>query len=126
MNQQQKSGGAFRFSLIFWPLFIPTAAVAWLLSYAIFRPHAHYISAANGCINNLRQIDAAVQQFALENHLTNGSPVHFPTDLTPYIKLNGAGKIPPCPRGGIYHIDKVGEAPLCSLGWTVTPAHILQ
>lgn len=87
--------------------------------------HAHYTSAANGCINNLRQIDAAVQEFALENHLTNGSPVHFPTDLTPYIKLNRDGKMPPCPAGGIYRIERVGEIPTCSLGMTVTPAHYL-
>jgi hypothetical protein len=83
------------------------------------------ISAANPCINNLRQIDAAANQFALEHNLTNGSPINFPSDLTPYIKLNTAGKIPRCPQGGIYHISKVGETPTCSLGTTVTPAHVL-
>jgi hypothetical protein len=78
-----------------------------------------------GCINNLRQIDAAANQFALEHSLTNGSRISFPNDLTPYIKLNSAGKIPPCPGGGIYHISKVGEIPTCSLSNTVTPSHIL-
>jgi hypothetical protein len=57
----------------------------------------------------------------LENHLTNGSPINFPNDLTPYIKLNNAGEIPRCPQGGIYHISKVGETPTCSLGTTVIP-----
>jgi hypothetical protein len=78
------------------------------------------------CINNLRQIDFAANQFALEHDLTNGSPINFPNDLTPYIKLNRDGKIPACPQGGVYHISKVGEKPTCSLGTTVTPAHVLQ
>jgi hypothetical protein len=82
-------------------------------------------SSGNACLNNLRQIDAAANQFALEHHLTNGAPIHFPDDLTPYIKLNSAGKIPGCPAGGIYRISKVGEMPTCSLGSTVTPAHVL-
>lgn len=86
---------------------------------------ARSTSQANACINNLRQIDAAANQFALEHNLTNGSPINFPSDLTPYIKLNSAGEIPGCPQGGIYHISKVGETPTCSLGTTVTPAHVL-
>jgi hypothetical protein len=84
------------------------------------KSHSHNI-----CINNLRQIDAAANQFALEHSLTNGDRISFPNDLTPYIKLNSAGKIPPCPSGGVYHISKVGEVPACSLGSTVTPNHIL-
>ena len=79
----------------------------------------------NACINNLRQIDAAANSFALENRLTNGDAIRFPDDLTNFIKLTSAGKIPPCPSGGTYHIEKVGEAPACSLGSTVTPAHVL-
>jgi hypothetical protein len=77
------------------------------------------------CINNLRQIDAAAQEFALECGKTNGDIIHYPNDLTPYIKLNRDGKIPPCPQGGIYSIKKVGDKPTCSLGTTVTPAHVL-
>ena len=45
-------------------------------------------SQANACINNLRQIDAAANQFALEKGKTSGQSINFPTDLTPYIKLN--------------------------------------
>ncbi|HSY19083.1 MAG TPA: hypothetical protein VK815_12140 [Candidatus Acidoferrales bacterium] len=80
---------------------------------------------ANPCINTLRQIDAAANQFALEKSKTTGEAIHYPNDLTPYIKLNSAGKIPPCPNGGIYHISKVGEKPTCSLGSTIVPAHVL-
>ena len=82
-------------------------------------------SPANACINNLRQIDAAANQFALEHNLTNGDRINFPNDLTPYIILNSKGKISPCPSGGTYHVGRVGIAPTCSLGTTVTPAHVL-
>lgn len=82
-------------------------------------------SAANACINNLRQIDAAANQFALEKHKTNGEAIHYPEDLTPYIKLNSAGKIPPCPKGGLYNITKVGDTPTCTMS-TLTPPDALQ
>jgi prepilin-type N-terminal cleavage/methylation domain-containing protein len=86
---------------------------------------ARATSQANACINNLRQIDAAVNQFALEKGKTTGATVNYPTDLTPYIKLNSAGTIPPCPAGGTYSTTVVGTNPLCSLGTTVTPNHVL-
>jgi prepilin-type N-terminal cleavage/methylation domain-containing protein len=82
-------------------------------------------SQANGCINNLRQIDAAANQFALEAKLTTGAAINFPNDLTPYIKMNAAGSIPACPAGGTYSDASVGSQPACSLGSTVTPAHAL-
>ena|ERR1700690_404876 len=84
-----------------------------------------YTSRANACINNLREIDAAAQEFALEKGKTNGEAINFPNDLTPYIKLDKNGKIRPCPSGGIYSIKKVSDTPTCSLGTTVTPTHVL-
>jgi len=86
---------------------------------------ARSTSQANACINNLRQIDAAANQFALENHLTNGQAINFPGDLTPYIKLNRNGKFPSCPTGGVYSITKVGDTPTCSIGTSANPAHVL-
>ena len=64
---------------------------------------------ANACINNLRQIDAAAQQFALENHKKTGDTISFPSDLTPYIKLNASGSLPPCPAGGNLCRQRGGE-----------------
>ncbi|HEU6449586.1 MAG TPA: type II secretion system protein [Verrucomicrobiae bacterium] len=86
---------------------------------------ARATSQANACINNLRQIDAAAQQFALEQHKKTGDSITYPDDLSPYIKLNKDNSIPPCPAGGSYSDDAVGDNPACSLGSTVTPAHIL-
>ena len=86
---------------------------------------ARSTSAANACINNLRQIDAAAQQFALEKEKRTGDTINYPDDLTPYIKLTQDGKIPPCPQGGIYSIKKVGDTPTCSLGTNGNWSHIL-
>ena len=80
---------------------------------------------AKACINNLVKIDAAAVQFAIENGKTTGAGISFPNDLTPYLKLNSAGSIPPCPAGGVYGCDKVGGQPHCSLGSNVSPAHVM-
>jgi len=88
---------------------------------------ARATSQANACINNLRQIDAAAQQFALEAKETTGGPITWPSDLTPYIKLNSGSSIPACPASGTYSMSTVGAVgyPQCSLSTTVTPAHVL-
>ena len=80
---------------------------------------------ANACINNLKQIDSAANEFALERGKRTGDPISFPSDLTPYIKLNAASSIPPCPAGGNYSCESVGATPHCSLGTTVSPAHVM-
>ena len=86
---------------------------------------ARATSQANACINNLRQIDAAANQFALEKGQTTGSAITLSSDLTPYIKLNSSNKIPPCPAGGTYTESLVGTAPTCSLSTSVNPNHVL-
>lgn len=68
-------------------------------------------AARNACLNNLRQIDAAKNQWALEN---NKLATDLPTaaNLLPYFP----GQIfPVCPAGGIYTIGTAGEVPGCSV-----------
>jgi prepilin-type N-terminal cleavage/methylation domain-containing protein len=89
---------------------------------------ARATSQANACINNMRQIDSAANQWALELGKTTGSTAPTLTaDLTPYIRLNAASKIPGCPAGGTYTVGTVGQVPqvTCSLSTTVTPQHKL-
>jgi prepilin-type N-terminal cleavage/methylation domain-containing protein len=83
-------------------------------------------SQATTCINNMRQLDTAIQQFSVEAGKHVGDVVNYPNDLTPYIKLNHQGQIPPCPTGGIYSLNTVGNQPsvFCSLGTSVSPPHI--
>ena len=66
---------------------------------------------ANACINNLRQIDAAKQEWALENNKKN-TDTPTQSDLTRYLRN---GQWPTCPTAGTYTINPVGEAPTCSI-----------
>ena len=66
----------------------------------------------NICINNLRQIEAAKQEWALENK-KQASDVPTASDLTPYLKQSG-GQLPKCPAGGEYKINSAGEPATCS------------
>ena len=80
---------------------------------------------AEDCIKNLRQIDAAKKQWVLEHNGKTGDVV-TEYDLTPYTKLDSECYVfPTCPQGGAYTIGKIGEPPTCSLGTTVNPPHVL-
>ncbi len=50
---------------------------------------------ANACIANMRQIDNAIQQFAVENNKADSDPVSE-NDIRSYIKDN---EMPVCPAG---------------------------
>jgi RNA polymerase sigma factor (sigma-70 family) len=71
----------------------------------------------NMCINNMRQIDGAKQQWALEN---NKKAEDTPTldDIQPYF---GQRKFPECPAHGAYTIGRVDEMPRCSVSEHVLP-----
>lgn len=86
---------------------------------------ARATSQCNACINNLRQLDAAANEFALEKGQLTGAPINLTTDLTPYVKMNSAGSLPACPAGGTYALATVGTNPTCTLS-SLTPAHALQ
>jgi prepilin-type N-terminal cleavage/methylation domain-containing protein len=76
---------------------------------------ARATSQKNACINNLRQYDGALQQYALENNQPS-SATYTLANLQPYIKLNSAGNLPTCPAGGTYSAGTcVTNAPTCSL-----------
>jgi len=66
---------------------------------------------SNSCINTLRQIYGATQQWGLENHKT---PDDVPTweDVRPY--LSRGGSLPTCPKGGKYTLGRLDRPPTCS------------
>ena len=84
---------------------------------------ARTTSQANGCIENLRQMDAALPQFAFDNH-KKPTDTYVVRDLRPYLKTP-ANRNPKCPARGIYSPgENVTESPTCSLQWQ-DPAHAL-
>jgi seryl-tRNA synthetase len=68
------------------------------------------------CINQLRQIEAAKQQWALEFH-KNLKDTPTSEEIARYL---GGGPMPACPSGGTYVIGTVEVLPTCS-----TPGHTL-
>ncbi len=79
-------------------------------------PSTPAVNQLNACINNLRQIDEAKQEWALENDKPAGS-VPTAQDLLPYFTDN---LFPVCPSGGTYAINAIGVPPTCSV-----PGHVL-
>ena len=71
----------------------------------------------NACINNLRQIDAAKNQWALE-HNKQATDTPTESDLTPYLKNH---QFPQCPAGGVYTIGQDSDAPTCSITNHIMP-----
>ncbi|HTL59534.1 MAG TPA: DUF4190 domain-containing protein [Candidatus Limnocylindrales bacterium] len=73
---------------------------------------ARNVAMTNMCVNNLRQIDAAKQMWAVEKN-KDGSQTPTGQDLTPYLKRDFTAFV--CPAGGTYSINSVGEKPACSV-----------
>jgi hypothetical protein len=84
---------------------------------------ARETSQRNACINNLRQIDAAKEQAALESRWTNGQFVATgDTTVNSYIRgLDGTTNTPTCHAGGAYTYNPIGSNPACSLAEHVWP-----
>jgi hypothetical protein len=104
-------------AVVFFALLLSTggliAALHFVNSYGPRCPH----SPSTTCINNLRQIDGATQQWALEKRKgTNDIPSAL--DISPYIFHQ---EIPKCPVGGVYTLGPVGGSPRCSV-----IAHVLK
>jgi len=68
----------------------------------------------NACVNNLRLIDAAKQQWALEYSKTASATPEW-TDIQPYLGRGATGQLPECPSGGSYTIGAVSEIPKCTV-----------
>jgi hypothetical protein len=66
---------------------------------------------ASICLNNLRLIDGAKAQWALEKQKPAGALLTA-ADLAPYLKTPAP---PTCPAGGVYTLNPVGIAAICNI-----------
>ncbi len=80
---------------------------------------ARSTSQKNACINNLRQIDSAKEQWALAQKKVSGYTITT-TDITGSNGVNEYIKAgtPNCPAGGTYTYGPVSTNPVCSLAAT--------
>src|SRR5580693_1191976 len=83
---------------------------------------ARTTSQQNACINNLRLVDAAKQQWALEQRKqTTDTPATSGSDLQPYLGRGANGELPTCPvdPGNTfttsYTCNTVGVSPQCAI-----------
>ncbi|HZT23054.1 MAG TPA: prepilin-type N-terminal cleavage/methylation domain-containing protein [Verrucomicrobiae bacterium] len=70
---------------------------------------ARATSQANACINNLRQVDGAINEWALETGQTSGTAIGNISVISPYVKLNSNGGVPQCPLGATYSLFNIGD-----------------
>ena len=121
--KKQQPGG---FTLV--EIMIVVAIIGLLAAIAI--PNfvkARKTAQGNACINNLRQIDSAIQQYALEHNSKDDAPITAddvrkymrneempvcPTGNTPYALAGTVGAIPTVKCNN----DKEGEYPRHKLG----------
>jgi prepilin-type N-terminal cleavage/methylation domain-containing protein len=72
-------------------------------------------SRRKSCVATLKQLDAAKEQWAMDNKAASGAAVQM-SDLTGangYLKGSVTG--PTCPTSGVYTLNVIGANPVCSL-----------
>lgn len=70
-----------------------------------------YHRCGNSCIANLKQMDGAAQQWALENKKKDSDEV----DVLAAAQYLKGGAIPSCPSGGKYWFTTVSNPPYCTI-----------
>lgn len=89
-------------------LMVPLMAAIAIPSFV----KARDVSQHNACVNNLRQIDAAKEQTALEHSYTNGAEIPA-GEVSEYLRDGLDGLT--CPKGGVYTVNPLGQDPECSV-----------
>ncbi|MGA4579668.1 competence type IV pilus major pilin ComGC [Limisphaera sp. VF-2] len=105
LNTYRRTGA---FTLV--EIMIVVAIIGLLAAIAI--PNfvkARETSQTNACVNNLRQIDAAKDQWALETGQATGATCNM-SNIVVYLR-----KEPRCPVGNAaYTVNNIGTSPACT------------
>jgi hypothetical protein len=120
MNENQQSGG---WRTWFWNFMFLLFVVGLLVAIAIPNFVGSHPSKTSGIINNLRQIDGAKNEWAVEHGFTNVSQIeeltNQPTqhDLAPYLhfQTNRDGSFQSM-AGEVYAINPLNKSPEARLG----------
>jgi len=88
--------------------------VIMVISILLMIAMPNFINArANGrlkaCVSNLKQLESAKEQYALENGVNNGEAVGWNNIVPTYVKEQ-----PVCPAGGEYNLQVIGQEVTCS------------
>jgi hypothetical protein len=95
-------------------LIIIIAILATMAAVAIpnFK-NAKILKDAHDCIENLKEIAYAKEQWSIDNNAPEGTLLpHDLSEISAYIK----GGIKGCPASGAYTYNTVGVDPVCSIG----------
>ena len=77
---------------------------------------------ASACVNNLRLIDSAKQQYATFSVSCANSTVLYMSDISTFIKGVATNGTLTCREGGTYTVGSCNSNPACSFGG----AHVLS
>ncbi|MGB9587640.1 MAG: prepilin-type N-terminal cleavage/methylation domain-containing protein [Armatimonadota bacterium] len=109
MLQSLRSNRVRGFTLIEIMVVVLILAILLALAIPAFNK-ARETTRTKACVKNLREIDDAKDQYAMENRLTSGANVEISDLLPQYLKAT-----PVCPSGGTYTCNPVGVSPQCSI-----------